>query len=295
MIIINRGLVLFGQQKYTTLKGGISMTEHIYSTKYGDIHYWLSRTETQAPWLVMLPGLSADHRLFDHQIEYFSKCFNCFVWDAPAHGKSRPFALQFTMEDMANYLHAIFEAEQIDRPVLIGQSLGGYIAQMYMELYPDGVSGFISIDSCSMKRKYYTWWELALLKRTKWMYMSIPWKLLLWWGCMGTARSDYGRKLMDETWSVYEKTEYCELADHGFRILAEAVEKKLPYEIKCPALLLCGEKDAAGSAKRYNREWTKQDGLPLVWISNAGHNSNTDAPEQVNRLIEEFVTRITAE
>ena len=130
MIIINRGLVLFGQQKYTTLKGAISMTEHIYSTKYGDIHYWLSRTETQAPWLVMLPGLSADHRLFDHQIEYFSKCFNCFVWDAPAHGKSRPFALQFTMEDMANYLHAIFEAEQIDRPVLIGQSLGGYIAQM---------------------------------------------------------------------------------------------------------------------------------------------------------------------
>ena len=74
--------------------------------------------------------------------------------------------------------------------------------------------------------------------------------------------------------------------------LAEAVEEQSEYPIACPALLLCGTKDGAGSAKSYNRRWTRQDGHPLVWIKGAGHNANTDAPNEVNRLIEEFLLRI---
>lgn len=99
---------------------------------------------------------------------------------------------------------------------------------------------------------------------------------------------------MKNMWSVYGKVEYCELADHGYRITAEAVESKPEYPIRCPVLLLCGEKDAAGFVKRYNREWTKLDGHRLVWLEGAGHNSNTDAPEEVNRLIEEFVQSLSA-
>lgn len=263
--------------------------ESIFHTERGDIHYWVYRKNIHAPWLVMLPGLSADHRLFDQQISELRDEFNCFVWDAHGHGKSRPFELSFTMEDMADDLHCILERENITKPVLIGQSLGGYISQVYMQRYPDSVSGFISIDSCSMKRKYYTWWEIALLKRTKWMYLSIPWKMLLRWGIIGTATTKYGRDLMEQMWSEYEKRVFCELADHGYRIFAQSVEADLPYEITCPALLLCGEKDMAGSAKRYNREWTKQDEIPIVWLKGAGHNSNTDVPHEVNHLIREFV------
>ncbi len=260
----------------------------------GTVHYWISRSKTDNPWLVFLPGLSADHHLFDKQIEFFSGKFNCFTWDAPAHGLSRPFELKSTMYDFASYLHHIFETEQIAMPVLVGQSLGGYISQVYIDLYPNSVSGFVSVDSCSMSRKYYSWWELALLKHTKWMYRSIPWKLLLRWGITGTSVSDYGRRLMERTWAVYDKKEYCELASHGYRIAAEAVEAKQEYSITCPVLLLCGEKDAAGSVRRYNKCWTKQDGHRLVWLKNAGHNSNTDVPEQVNQLIEEFMITVFA-
>lgn len=271
---------------------GDSMEQKVLETKSGNIFYWISRKSPELPWLVFLPGLSADHTLFEKQIDYFSGKYNCFVWDAPAHGLSRPFVMEFTMLDMADYLHTIFSTENIASPILIGQSLGGYISQVYMDSYPDFVSGFISIDSCSMSRKYYSWWELALLKRTKWMYMSIPWKLLLEWGISGTSTTVYGRELMRKTWNVYEKKEYCELADHGFRIFAEAVEAKPEYPLHCPVLLLCGEKDAAGSAKSYNKRWTEQDGYKLVWLKNAGHNSNTDVPDIVNCEIDKFVQSI---
>lgn len=268
------------------------MKQNTLSTSNGTICYWINRIDDSTPWLVFLPGLSADHTLFEKQFEYFSHKYNCLVWDAPGHGLSRPFKLEFSMVDLAVFLHEIITQESISQLILIGQSLGGYISQVYMDLYPDSVSGFVSIDSCSLSRKYYSNWELYLLKRTKPMYMSIPWKLLLYWGINGTSATDYGRNLMKQSWSVYDKTEYCNLADHGFRIFADAVERKTEYIIPCPVLLICGEKDSAGSAKRYNRKWSKIDGYKLLWIKDAGHNANTDKPDEVNQLIDEFISKI---
>ena len=266
--------------------------EKTFNTDKGTIHYWVTPGKSERPWLVFLPGLSADHHLFDQQISFFAGEYPCLAWDAPAHAASRPFPLTFSMDDMTAYLHGILAAEGIENPVLIGQSLGGYIAQCYLALYPGTVSGFVSIDSAPLSRKYFSGWELSALKHTKGMYLAIPWKLLLKWGVHGTSRSDYGRMLMEKTWAVYSREEYIDLADHGFRILAEAAEARPEYPISCPALLLCGEKDAAGSAKSYNRRWTKIDGLPLVWLKGAGHNSNTDVPDEVNRLIAEFLQTI---
>ena len=79
---------------------------------------------------------------------------------------------------------------------------------------------------------------------------------------------------------------------HGFKILANAMERNLPYEIKCPALLICGEQDHAGSCIRYNKAWHKYTGIPLEWIKDAGHNSNTDKPELVNQLIERIAMQV---
>ena len=86
-----------------------------------------------------------------------------------------------------------------------------------------------------------------------------------------------------------DQDRYARLAGHGYRILAQAIEADLPYEINCPALLICGEKDHAGSCIRYNRAWHKKSGIPIKWIKDAGHNSNTDQPQIVNQLIDAFI------
>lgn len=70
------------------------------------------------------------------------------------------------------------------------------------------------------------------------------------------------------------------------------IKRNLPYRINCPAQLICGEKDHAGSCIRYNNAWHKNTGIPIAWIKNAGHNSNTDAPEEVNSLIEKLINKI---
>lgn len=264
------------------------MDEKGYSTDKGTIRYWVNDLKPDAVSLVLLPGLTADHRLFDKQVEYFEPRCNVFVWDAPGHAASRPFELSFSLVDKARWLHEILALEGIERPVLVGQSMGGYLSQMFMQQFPGEAAGFICIDSAPLKREYYTAAELWLLKRMAPVYKLYPHKALIRDGAKGCSTTEYGQALMRSFIETYDREEYCKLAGHGYRILAEAVELELPYEIDCPALLICGDKDAAGSTRRYNRMWTERTGLPLKWIENAGHNSNTDRPKEVNALIEEF-------
>ncbi len=266
------------------------LAERTYETPLGAICYWVSQTaDPSLPWLVFLPGLTADHRLFDKQVEHFAGRANILTWDAPSHGRSRPFALAWTMDDLARYLHGILAQEGAGRLVLVGQSMGGYTAQAFMDLFPGQARGFVSVDSCPLQRSYYTGWELAALRHVKLMFLSFPWKSLVSLGANNNSTTEYGQALMGEMMRDYTKREYCELAAHGYRVLADAVAADRPYRIDCPFLILCGQKDRAGSAKRYNRAWERNTGNLVRWIPNAGHNSNCDNPAAVNAAIDQLL------
>ncbi len=269
----------------------VFMTEKTHQTPCGIIRYWVNSTgEDREPQLVFLPGLTADHRLFEKQTAAFEGRCPVLVWDAPGHSASWPFELSFSLMDKAGWLDEILQREGFTAPVLVGQSMGGYLAQAYLQLFPDKPKGFISIDSAPLQRRYYTAAELWLLKRMEPVYRHYPWKALVRDGTRGVATSEYGRKLMREMMMTYDgdQDRYARLSGHGFRMLAEAVEADLPYEIPCPALLICGEEDHAGSCIRYSKVWHKKSGIPIEWIRGAGHNSNTDEPETVNALIDSF-------
>ena len=269
------------------------MQRKSFETALGSIVYFVSDTPaTGAPWLVFLPGLTADHHLFDAQVAHFASTANCLVWDPPAHAASRPFELAFTMDDMACWLHGILEVEGVTRPVLVGQSMGGYVSQAFMDLYPHEAAGFVSIDSAPLKRKYYPTWEVKALRHTKGMYQAIPFALLKPWGAHGTSTTEQGRAQMRGFMDDYGKQEYVELAAFGYRLLADAIEAERSYDIDCPALLLCGDHDQAGDVKPFNRKWSRGEGLPLVWVPGAGHNSNVDKPEFVNAQIERLLAEI---
>ena len=267
------------------------MNEKTYTTPLGVIHYWVHMISADDFTLVFLPGLTADHRLFEKQISFFEGKYNVLVWDAPAHAASWPFTFDFDLMDKARWLDGILEQEGITKPVIVGQSMGGYVGQAYSEAYPEKLKGFVSIDSAPLQRRYMTSMEIWMLKRMEPIYRYYPWKSLLKAGTDGIAITEYGRKLMREMMLVYDgdQKRYAKVAGHGYRMLAEAVERNLAYEIKCPALLICGEQDKAGSCVRYNKAWHKSTGIPLEWIKDAGHNSNTDQPELVNSLIAKLV------
>ena len=42
-----------------------NMEEKVYTTPYGKIYYWTAYSGKEKQWLIFLPGLTADHRLFE--------------------------------------------------------------------------------------------------------------------------------------------------------------------------------------------------------------------------------------
>ena len=217
------------------MERGRKMTENSYKTPCGCIHYFVNIIDKQKITLVFLPGLTADHRLFEKQIEYFEKKQNVLVWDAPSHALSRPFTNNYSLSDMAEWLDEILTKEEIYNPIIIGQSMGGYLAQMYMELYPDKIKGFISIDSAPLQKSYMTAMEIWLLERAEPLYKIYPWKALLRAGSRGCAETEYGQKLMRKMMMSYDADpkEYARLAGFGYRMLAEAIKADLQYRISC--------------------------------------------------------------
>ena len=268
------------------------MIEKTYETSSGVIHYWINDVvESSQSTLIFLPGLTADHRLFEKQVEYFKDTYRVLVWDAPGHASSYPFRLDFTLFDLASWLDGIFVKERIENPILIGQSMGGYVGQVYAQLFPEKLKGLVTIDSPSLQRKYYTAMELWILKNMEAIYRIYPWKSLLKSGPKSVPTTDYGRKLMYNMMMVYDgdQKRYARLTGYGYKIFSEAIEKKLSYEVKCPQLVICGKEDRAGSCIRYLKAYEKNTGKSVQWIDKAGHNSNTDKPDIVNRLIDEFL------
>src|SRR5574344_1973876 len=111
------------------------MEEKVYASSRGEIRYWCSIKRNSPICLVLLHGLTADHRLFYQQVKAFSKRYFLLLWDAPGHGLSRPYT-DFSYDHCADDLFQILQQEGIQKVVLVGQSMGGFISQSFISKFP---------------------------------------------------------------------------------------------------------------------------------------------------------------
>ena len=68
------------------------MIEKYVETRSGRVYYWIPEVlGEEKRTLFFLHGMTGDHTMFEKQVAYFATEYNVIFWDAPAHGKSRPF------------------------------------------------------------------------------------------------------------------------------------------------------------------------------------------------------------
>lgn len=264
------------------------MTPKQIHTSNGKVAYWVNGRRKQEYALVFLHGLTADHTLFERQIPYFEGRYRVLCWDAPAHGKSRPYA-NFSYHAAAEHLKDILEKEQIGKAVLIGQSMGGYIIQAFLKRYAEFGIGFIGIDTTPFGRSYYSasdkWW----LRQIERMAHCYPRKALVKAIARSCTSTQYAYENMLAALSQYTKRELCRLMGIGY---ADFLKENCDLALECPVLLLVGEKDRTGKVKRYCKAWQEETGYPLHVVPNAAHHSNLDNYERVNAEIEAFLAAL---
>ena len=258
----------------------------------GKVHYWISRPQNTANnTIVFTHGLTANHTMYEKQIEYFKAEYNVITWDVPMHGLSMPYE-GFSYENTARDLYRILEQEHIDKVCLVGMSMGGYPSQMFAHLYSEKVQCFIGIDTTPFGTEYYSKSDLWWLSKVKPMARCFTDKMLRKSMAKSISVTDYSFKKMMEILAPLSKEQIIEQMDIAYGKFAK---ENRNLNLNCPVLILLGDKDKTGKIKQYCIAWAKATGYPLHIIKNAAHFSNGDNAKQVNSEIEQFIKQTRAD
>lgn len=262
------------------------MREKILKTEYGDLHYWISDIlDSEKKTIFFFHGLTANHYMFEKQVEYFQNNYNLIVWDAPMHGNSKPF-IKFDMDISVNIILSILHEHNIDSIIGVGQSFGGYFPQALMCRNNEVIKLFIGIGTSPYGNIYYSKSDYFWLRQIGWLSMIYPYNLLKTQSSKQATTTIDGYDNMEEMLKYYSKKEYIELIKEYYNAF---MKDNQDLNIICPTLIIRGEFDRVGKVKKYCDMWHMKTGYPLKIIKSAGHNANVDYPDEVNKIIEKFI------
>ncbi|MDH7446266.1 alpha/beta fold hydrolase [Aquimarina sp. 2201CG14-23] len=139
-----------------------------------EINYHISGKGTP---LVFLHGFLENSTMWDDIISDFKDSHTCITIDLLGHGKTDCLGYIHTMDDMANATHAVLETINIQNPVLIGHSMGGYVALAYLSLFPEIATGLVLLNSTSFpdseERKINRSRAIDIVKKNPHAYTSM--------------------------------------------------------------------------------------------------------------------------
>lgn len=256
----------------------------------GNVHYWIDKKDDDVDCIVFTHGVTADHTMFEKQLEFFSDKYTVVLWDVPMHGLSRPYH-NFSYRDTAEILHSILQEENINRVVLVGMSMGGYPSQHFAAIYPDMVKGFVALDTTPLGVQYYSKSDLWWLKQVAPMANCFPTNILRKSMAKSISATYYSYQKMMSMLKPLSKSEIIGQMRIAY---GKFTHENKNVKFLFPVLILVGDRDSTGKVKAYCREWAKQTGYPLHFIKNAKHFANGDNAEQVNFEIQQFIRAINS-
>jgi len=110
------------------------MPSILYQNK--NIHYQISGTGQP---VVLLHGYCEDQKMWDHFIPLLPS-EKYITIDLPGFGNSEVIP-DISIEGMAEIIMAVLEKLKIEKTILIGHSMGGYISLAFAEKYPAALTG----------------------------------------------------------------------------------------------------------------------------------------------------------
>lgn len=97
--------------------------------------------------IVFLHGFLGSKEIWDDYLTRLAKNFKVISLDLPGHGESQNLGYIHEMELIAKLIHSLLQQLKIRKVILVGHSLGGYVALAFAEQFPDSLLGLILVNS----------------------------------------------------------------------------------------------------------------------------------------------------
>jgi len=256
----------------------------VYSER-GEVYYYITRCPKEnSPWLVLTHAIGMDHNSWDDVIDSLSGICNILTWDMPFHGQSEIYG-SFTFENAAKDLKDILEKESIEKAFISGACIGGCIAQVFANLYPEACSGLILIDTFPFGKELYNNADLAWLKKFGAPFRALPsFMVSTTMAGLFTATPIGERKTRDNM--KYQSTP--RVIDALLYSMAEfPTRDSVVYPF--PVMAIIGEYDRLGPIKVVNEKACDNYGYIYIPIRGAGHLSFIDNTQDVCGIMSRLI------
>lgn len=239
--------------------------------------------------VVFLQGIGGAARLWDPQVKSFRAAgYEPVALDLPGYG-ARPPVDTMTFEMLAADVEAAIDQRKLDRPVIVGHSLGGMIAQTCLRRRPEGyraavlsgTSPAFGNPSGDFQKKFVAD-RLAPLEVGKTMADMAPDVARQ---LMGPNADPANRVLLIEVMGSISPRTY-RAAVH---CLVGFDERGNLGNIQVPVLCLVGSLDNNAPPTMMEKMASKIPGARCVLLPGLGHMPNLEAPQAFDAAIFDFL------
>lgn len=237
--------------------------------------------------VMLIHGFCGSSAYFNEICPELSEKYRLLVPDLRGHGESDAPNSNYSIDQMADDMVELLDALEIDQVSVFGHSLGGYIALSMAERFPERVKAFGLIHSTA-----YPDSEEAKEKRLKavssiqsegvqhFVDSLVP-------GLFAEGNRESMACTIDKMQEIGYRTSPQGAANTAIAMRERPDRRHVIAESAVPVLLIAGEADGVVPPER---TFTADgENITQVLIKGAGHMSMVEAPEQLIRVISDFV------
>ena len=239
--------------------------------------------------VVLLHGFLENQTMWQDLMPEWSKKNRIITIDLLGHGESGCLGYVHSMEDNAEVVRAVLSKLRIRKAILVGHSMGGYVALAFAEMYPENVKGLVLQNSTSKadseERKANRDRAIKAVKQdyTTFVRLSIT----------NLFSEENREKMIDEIEKV--KIEALKTPLQGIVATLEGMKirkdrEPILHSATFPILLILGKKDGVLNYED-NLNQIENTGVNLVTFPD-GHMSHIENREELQKVLLDFIKSI---
>ena len=240
--------------------------------------------------IVFLHGFPFDKTMWKEQLDFLKTTHRVIACDIRGFGKSTDEETSLSMDLFANDLILFIDKLRLEKVIICGLSMGGYIALNAIQRFPSRFEALILsdtqciADSYEVKAKRYkTIEEIKEYGVTNFNEGFIK-------NVFHEDSITHKPELVEQLRTVvFSNSQH--IITQGLTALAERTETcSILDKITIPTLIICGREDIITPLNESKFMNKNIKGSVLHVISNAGHVSNLEEPSKFNKLLRDFLT-----